>query len=376
MTESKIPLTRPLMTGNEITYLAQALASGHIAGAGPFTKKCEAYLESELGVRRVLMTSSGTHALDMAALLLVEAGDEVIVTSFTFVSTVNAFVLRGARPVFVDIRPDTLNIDHTQVERHISPRTKVIVVMHYAGISCEMDPILDVAARHGIAVVEDNAHGLFGSYTGRPLGSIGALAALSFHETKNFTCGEGGALIINDERYLARAEIIREKGTDRARFLRREVDKYRWVDVGSSYLMSDMQAAFLYAQFEARDRIQDERRRVWRHYLEHLPNWAKERQIGLPTVPANCHPAYHLFYLLMPSYDQRQALTAHLAKRRIYSTFHFLALHRSPMGLRLTCGQSSCPVSEAASDRLLRIPFFPQLRDHDLDRILVALDAF
>ncbi len=377
MTDARIPLTRPFTAGNELAYMAQVLASGHLAGAGPFTRKCEAVLESELGVPRVLLTSSGTHALEMAALLLnVGAGDEVIAPSFTFVTTVNAFVLRGARPTFVDIRPDTLNIDETQLERHISPRTKAILVTHYAGVSCEMDPILEIAARHGVAVVEDNAHGLFGGYNGKPLGSMGTLATLSFHESKNFTCGEGGALIINDEQYAERAEILREKGTDRARFLRGEVDKYRWVDLGSSYLMADVVAALLYAQLEARDRIQEGRRRAWRLYVDRLSDWARAGHIRLPTAPANCDPAYHLFYLVMPSRDQRRALSTHLAERNIYSTFHFLPLHHSPMGRRVAARPSDCPISESVADGLLRLPFFAQLRDDQIARVVNAVAEF
>ncbi|MCI0562151.1 MAG: dTDP-4-amino-4,6-dideoxygalactose transaminase, partial [Nitrososphaera sp.] len=266
--------------------------------------------------------TSCTHALEMAALLLdIRPGDEVIIPSFTFVSAANAFVLRGARPVFADIRPDTLNIDESQLEGLITPRTKAIVVMHYGGVGCEMDAIMEIAGRHGVAVVEDNAHGLFGKYRGRYLGTFGCLATLSFHETKNFSCGEGGALLINDAALVERAEIIREKGTDRSRFFRGQVDKYTWVDVGSSYLSSDLLAAFLYAQLEAREEIQARRRRIWHGYYEQLQEWAAANEVGLPWVPAHCEQSYHLFYLLMPSPEARQALIAHLKERGFWRCF-------------------------------------------------------
>jgi dTDP-4-amino-4,6-dideoxygalactose transaminase len=266
-----IPFNRALLLGPELDAMREAVAAGHIAGNGPFTRKCQSLLEQEVQVPKALLTTSCTHALEMSALLLnIGPGDEVILPSFTFVSTANAFVLRGAKPVFCDIRPDTLNLDENRLEALITPRTRAMVVVHYAGVGCEMDPIMKLAVRHGLSVVEDNAHGLFGRYKGKPLGSWGALAALSFHETKNFTCGEGGALFINAEKLIARAEIIREKGTDRARFFRGEIDKYTWVDVGSSYAPSDLLAAFLMGQFEARDRIQSRRQRVWNYYAEHL----------------------------------------------------------------------------------------------------------
>src|SRR5712691_333222 len=272
-----IPFNRPSLVGKELGYIADAIIRGQASGDGAYTRKCQVLLERALNGPRVFLTTSCTDALEMTALLLdFQPGDEVIVPSFTFVSTVNAFVLRGARPVFVDIRPDTLNLDEKQLDRLITPRTKAIVPVHYAGIACEMDTIVEIAARAGVAIVEDNAHGLFGKYRHRYLGTIGGLATQSFHETKNFTCGEGGALLINDPRYLERAEIIREKGTDRSRFFRGQVDKYTWVDIGSSYLPSDISAAYLYAQLEARERIQQKRRRVWEFYDEHLKDWAAD----------------------------------------------------------------------------------------------------
>src|SRR5216684_1091680 len=299
-----IPFNKPYVVGKEFEYIRQAIDNLHLSGDGLFTKRCEALLQQELGVPRALLTTSCTHALEMAALLLdIKPGDEIIIPSFTFVSTVNAFVLRGARPVFIDIRPDTLNLDESQLERLITPRTKAIVVVHYAGVGCDMDTIMQVAGQHGIAVVEDNAHGLFGKYRGKYLGTFGCLATQSFHETKNFTCGEGGALLINDSRYIERAEILREKGTDRSRFFRGQVDKYTWVDIGSSYLPSDVLAAFLFAQFEHRDQIQSQRKRIWNYYNENLAGWAEKNGVKVPFVPNYCDQSWHMFYLLMPSFE-------------------------------------------------------------------------
>ena len=305
----RIPFNRPFATGDEIAYMQAAIAGPKFSGDGRFTAECHALLEQSLGVAKALLTTSCTHALEMAALLLgIGPGDEVIVPAFTFVSTVNAFVLRGARPVFVDIRPDTLNIDEKQLEVRLTNNTKAIFLVHYAGIGCEMDAILRLAQRHRLAVVEDNAHGLFGKYRGRFLGTIGDMAALSFHETKNFTCGEGGALLLKEPHRVERAEIIREKGTNRSRFFRGEVDKYNWVDVGSSYLPSDLLAAFLRAQLEHRGQIQSARRKVWETYLRELSDWALENQVRLPVVPPECEQSYHMFYLIMPSLASRQAL--------------------------------------------------------------------
>jgi len=377
MTKYRIRFNRPCTMGNEQLYMAQAIADGRISGDGQFTRKCHAFLEQELGVPKALLTTSCTHALEMAALLLkIQPGDEVIVPSFTFVSTVNAFVLRGARPVFIDIRPDTLNLDETKLERLITPRTKSIALVHYAGVGCEMDTILEIAGRHGVAVFEDNAHGLFGKYKGKYLGTFGALAAQSFHETKNFTCGEGGALLINDPQYIERAEIIREKGTNRSRFFRGQVDQYTWIDIGSSYLPSDILAAFLYAQLEAREQIQAKRRRVWEYYYEHLQGWARDHDVRLPVVPDHCEQTYHMFHILMPSLEQRQALIAHLKARSILSVFHYLPLHLSGMGQRLGGRQSDCPVTEDVSDRLLRLPFYNELTEADQAYVVTAIKGF
>ncbi len=377
MASYRIPFNKPSLLGNELNYMAEAVRLHHISGDGHYTRRCQALLEQVLQAPRVLLTPSGTHALELIALLLdVREGDEVIVPSFTFVSTANAFVLRGARPVFADIRPDTLNLDETQLERLITPRTRAIVVVHYAGVGCEMEAILEIARRHGVAVVEDNAHGLFGAYKGKPLGTFGCLAALSFHETKNITCGEGGALIINDPQYIERAEIIREKGTDRARFFRGEVDKYTWVDVGSSYLLSDLLAAFLYAQLEVREQIQAKRRRIWEYYAEHLTEWAEAHGVRLPYVPPHCQPSYHLFYLLMPSLEERQALIAHLKARSILSVFHYQPLHLSEMGRRFGGHPGQCPVTEDVSDRLLRLPFYNSMTEEELAAVVSALKDF
>ncbi len=373
----KVPFNRPSLEGNELVYMAQAITNRHISGDGPFTQRCRELLERLLGVPRVLLTTSGTHALELIALLLdVRPEDEVIIPSFTFVSTANAFVLRGARPVFADIRPDTLNLDEAQLERLITPRTKAIVVVHYAGVGCEMDAILEIARHHGVAVVEDNAHGLLGAYKDKPLGTFGALAALSFHETKNITCGEGGALIINDPQYIERAEVIRERGTDRTRFFRGEVDKYTWVDIGSSYVLSDLLAAFLYAQLEARERIQMKRRRIWEYYAEHLRDWAKAHGVRLPYVPPHCQQSYHMFYVLMPSLEERQALIAHLKARGILSVFHYHPLHLSAMGRRFGGRLGQCPVTEDVSDRLLRLPFYSSLTEEDQAYVVAALKEF
>jgi dTDP-4-amino-4,6-dideoxygalactose transaminase len=364
---------RPAVTGRELDYMRQAIERGMISGDGVFTKRCQALLEQITGARKALLTTSCTHALEMAALLLdLRLGDEVVCPAFTFVSTINAFVLRGARPVFVDIRADTLNLDERALEGAITPRTKAILVMHYAGVACEMDIIMSVASRHGLPVVEDNAHGLFGRYNGRPLGSFGAMATLSFHETKNVTCGEGGALLLNDDRYIERAEIIREKGTNRSRFFRGEIDKYTWVDVGSSYLPSELLAAYLLAQLESRDDIQRRRHAIWSGYASALSTGAA-RALRLPIVPAGCeHPA-HLFYVLAPSLDARTALIAAMRARQILIVFHYQPLHISEMG-RLLGGQAGqCPVTEDISDRLVRLPCYFQLRDDEQARVVDGL---
>jgi dTDP-4-amino-4,6-dideoxygalactose transaminase len=373
----RIPFNRPFFSGKEFEFIQEAIANWQLSGDGAFTKKCHALLEKELGIPKALLTTSCTHALEMAALLLdIKVGDEVIVPSFTFSSTANAFVLRGARPVFIDIRRDTLNLDETKLESLVTPCTKAIVVVHYAGVGCEMDAIMQVALRHGIPVVEDNAHGLFGKYRGKYLGAIGCLAAQSFHETKNFTCGEGGALLINDSQYIDRAEILREKGTNRSRFFRGQVDKYTWVDVGSSYLPSDILAAFLYAQLKVREIIQSKRKRIWKYYEEHLGDWAADRGVQLPFVPSHCEQPHHMFYLVLPSFEARQAFITYLNTREINSVFHYLPLHLSRMGRRFGGKKGDCPVTEETSERLLRLPFYNDLTEADQARVLAALKDF
>jgi dTDP-4-amino-4,6-dideoxygalactose transaminase len=375
--EYPIPFNRSAVIGRELDYITEALEIGQIAGDQTFTQRCQRLLEEALQVPKALLTTSCTHALELAALLLdLRPGDEVIVPSFTFVSTVNAFVLRGAWPVFIDIRQDTLNMDEAQVERLLTPRTKAIVPVHYAGVACEMDVIMDIASRHAVAVVEDNAHGLFGSYRGRKLGTFGTFSAQSFHETKNFTCGEGGALLLNDARYIERAEIVREKGTDRSRFFRGQVDKYTWVDIGSSYLMSDVLAAFLYGQLEVWQQIQQRRRRIWEYYDRHLGDWARQRGIRTPVVPPHCDQAYHMYYVLLPSLERRAELIEHLKKRGILSVFHYLPLHLSAMGQRFGGKPGGCPVTENVSERLLRLPFYNTLSEFQQEKVVAALFEF
>jgi dTDP-4-amino-4,6-dideoxygalactose transaminase len=377
MSQYLIDFNKPELTGNEFRYIQQAIENRHISGDGEFTRKCHVLLEAQLGVPKVLLTTSCTHALEMAALLIeISPGDEVILPSFTFVSTANAFVLRGARPVFCDVRPDTLNLDERQLDSLITPRTRAIVAVHYAGVGCEMDAILAASQAHSVPVVEDNAHGLFGKYKGQNLGAFGTLATQSFHETKNITCGEGGALLINDPEYIERAEILREKGTNRSRFFRGQIDKYTWVDLGSSYLPSDILAAFLYAQLEMRQNIQTRRQRIWQYYFNALQNWAASNPVQLPNVPAHCEQAYHMFYLLMPDLENRQAMIAHLKQQGILSVFHYLPLHLSDMGRRFGGKPGDCPVTERVSDQLLRLPFYNTLSQAEQDQVIDAILSY
>ncbi|HXU72926.1 MAG TPA: dTDP-4-amino-4,6-dideoxygalactose transaminase [Polyangia bacterium] len=372
-----IPFNRPGLVGDEERYVAEAMRSGHLSGDGPFSRRCHALLEETPGAGKALLTTSCTDALEMTALLLdLRPGDEVILPSFTFVSTANAFALRGARPVFADVQRDTLNLDPALLPPLITPRTRAIVVVHYAGVGCEMDAILDIARRHGLPVIEDNAHGLYGRWRGRWLGTFGALATQSFHETKNVTCGEGGALLVNDPAFVERAEILREKGTNRSRFFRGQVDKYTWVDIGSSFLMSDLQAAFLCAQLERWRDIQARRARIWERYARGLGSWAAEHGVALPTIPAHCEQAFHMFYLVLPSLASRTALIAHLKARGIMAVFHYLPLHLSEMGLRFGGRAGQCPVTEDVSDRLLRLPFYGELGEADQERVIASVREF
>ncbi|HEU4349995.1 MAG TPA: dTDP-4-amino-4,6-dideoxygalactose transaminase [Actinoplanes sp.] len=369
----RIPFNRPYLARREIEYLTEAAVSGRTSGDGPFTRRATALLEHLTGTP-ALLTTSCTHALELTALLLdLRPGDEVIMPSFTFVSTANAYVLRGAVPVFVDIRPDTLNIDERAVEAAVTPRTKAVVVVHYGGVACEMDAIGKIARHHRIPVIEDNAHGLGAAYRGRPLGSFGALATLSFHATKNISCGEGGALLLTDERYQERAEILREKGTDRSRFFRGQVDKYRWMDLGSSYLPSDVLAAGLTAQLEAFDEIQCRRHEVWRAYHAAFA----DLELIRPTVPAGCDHSAHLYYLLMPDLKRRQGLLEHLASRGVQGAFHYQPLHDAPAGQRTgRAGPGGCPVTSDVADRLVRLPLHAGLSDGEVATVIEAVRSY
>jgi len=373
----KVDFNHPAPVGNELEYIRQAIESAHISGDGTFTKKCHALLENQLGVSKALLTTSCTHALEMSAILLdIQPGDEVIFPDFTFVSTVNAFVLRGARPVFLDIRPDTLNLDESRLEAALTPRTKAIVVVHYAGVGCEMDAIMEIAGNQNIPVVEDNAHGLFAKFREKYLGTFGCMATQSFHETKNFTSGEGGALLITDPAFVERAEIIREKGTNRSRFFRGQVDKYTWMDIGSSYLPSEILAAFLFAQLEQREKIQSQRKQVWEIYYAGLKDWASAHGVQLPYIPEHCEQPYHMFYMLMPDLDLRQKMIAFLHERGIISVFHYLPLHLSEMGGKFGGRPGDCPVTEQVSDQLIRLPFHNSLTSSDVELVIENIREF
>ena len=369
-----VPFNLPYMVGRELEYIAEAVRLGQLAGDGLFTRRCQAWLERELRARRVLLTHSCTAALEMSALLCeVGPGDEVVMPSFTFVSTANAFLLRGARPVFVDVRQDTLNLDESLVEEAVTPRTRVIVPVHYAGVACEMDVVLGIAERYGLRVVEDAAQGMGASYKGSPLGSLGHLGTLSFHETKNLISGEGGALIIQDEELLARAEILRDKGTNRASFFRGEVDKYTWLDVGSSFLPSELVAAFLLAQLEEAEGIMTRRREIFATYQEALQDLETEGRIRLPVLPEHCRHNGHLFYVLLPTTEERDELLAQLRRSGVDAVFHYVPLHQSPMGRRLGYECGSLPVTEAASNHLLRLPSFFGLEDRQQEKVIEEL---
>jgi dTDP-4-amino-4,6-dideoxygalactose transaminase len=373
-----IPFNRPNVAGAEEAYLAQAITGGLLSGDGPFTRRATDLLTDIVGATAGLLTTSCTHALELSAILLdLAPGDEVILPSFTFCSTANAYALRGAVPVFVDCRPDTLNLDERLIEAAITLRTRAIVVMHYAGVGCDMDAITAIADRYGLAVIEDNAHGLGGTYRGRALGSIGVMATQSFHETKNVQCGEGGALLFNDPCYFQRAEIIREKGTNRSHFFRGLVDKYRWVDLGSSFLPSDLLAAFLTAQLEQFEESQRRRHAVWSRYDTDLVDWATANGVTRPVVPADrVHPA-HIYYLLTPSLDERQALLAHLKRRGVHATFHYQPLHSAPAGVRYgRVAPDGCPVTEDIADRLIRLPLYAGMSEGDLDRVVRAVQSY
>lgn len=373
----RIPFSRATLVGRELELVREAVESGHLSGDGEFARRCELLLEEALGADRVLLTSSCTHALELAALLLdIGPEDEVIVPSFTFVSTAAAFALRGAKIVFADIRPDTLNIDERSLPELVTDRTRAIVPVHYAGVGCEMEPIVELAEERRLSLVEDNAHGLHGRYRGRQLGTFGALAAQSFHETKNFTCGEGGALVINDPELVERGEVVREKGTNRKAFFRGQVDKYTWVDLGSSYLLSELQAAFLLAQLQERDAVEQPRQRIWFTYYEALSGWAKEIGARLPFVPSYCDQPYHMFYIVLPSLEVRSDLVEHLKRKGILAVFHYMPLNVSQMGARFGAQAGQCPVTEDISDRLLRLPFYTGLTSSDQEEVIETVTSF
>jgi dTDP-4-amino-4,6-dideoxygalactose transaminase len=369
----KVPFNKPYMTGRELWLISQAHANGHLSGDGGFTRRCHAWLEAQTGCSKALLTHSCTAALEMAALLLdLQPGDEVIMPSFTFVSTANAFALRGAIPVFVDIRPDTLNIDERLIEAAITPRTKAICVVHYAGVACEMDAIMAIATTHGIHVVEDAAQGIFSTYKGRPLGAIGALGALSFHETKNVISGEGGALLVNAERFAERAEIIREKGTNRSKFFRGQVDKYTWVEVGSSYLPGEIVAAFLAAQFEEAAQINKRRMEIWKNYDAWAEPLEREGLARRPIVPGHCAHNAHMYYLLLPSLGVRSRVIESLKVQGICAVFHYIPLHSSPAGQRYGRVSGSMQTTNDVSDRLVRLPLWLGIEDV-LDQVQQAV---
>ena len=371
MTEIKIPFNKPSFTGKELEYIKEAVLSGKISGDGIYTEKCHKSLERKFNARKVLLTTSCTHALEMASILLdLKAGDEVIVPSYTFVSTVNAFMLRGAKPVFVDIRLDTKNIDENFIEEKITKNTKAIFPVHYAGISCDMDTIMDIARRHNIYVVEDAAQGVNAKYGNKYLGTIGTFGCYSFHETKNFICGEGGALVINNERFLERAEIIREKGTNRSKFFRGEVDKYTWVDIGSSYLPSDILAAFLFAQLENIEKITSIRKKIYERYYGGLISLEKEGIINLPAIPTPCVSNYHMFYIEVKNETERNNLIEYLKEEGVSSVFHYVPLHLSPMGLELGYKKGDFPVTEDISERLLRLPFYNEITEEEQEYVI------
>ncbi|MGE8215085.1 dTDP-4-amino-4,6-dideoxygalactose transaminase [compost metagenome] len=370
-----IPFNKPFMTGQELVNITHAHANGHLSGDGPFTKQCHAWLNARTGASASLLTHSCTAALEMAALLLdLVPGDEVIMPSYTFVSTSNAFVLRGAVPVFVDVRADTLNIDEALIEAAITPRTRAICVVHYAGVSCEMDTILAIAARHGLAVVEDAAQGIMSTYKGRPLGTLGDLGALSFHETKNIISGEGGALLCRDATHAERAEIIREKGTNRSRFFRGQVDKYTWVDVGSSFLPGEITAAFLAAQMDAAEDITARRLAIWERYHQWAAPHEAAGRLTRPTIPAHCTHNAHMYYMLLPSLEARTAFIQSLRQDGVQAVFHYIPLHSSPAGLEHGRTGSSMQVTNDISERLVRMPLWIGV-ESQLDKVLEAAEA-
>jgi dTDP-4-amino-4,6-dideoxygalactose transaminase len=369
--DAPILFHKPYMTGNEIPYMLKVIQSGKLNGDGIFSQSCHEFLEKRFRASKVLLTTSCTAALEMAAILLdIQMGDEIILPPFTFVSSANAFLLRGAKPVFVDIRPDTLNIDETRIESAVTAKTKAIVPVHYAGISAEMDAIRQIAQKHQLKVVEDAAQGVNAQYKNRFLGTIGDIGAYSFHATKNVTCGEGGAIVLNDEQYCERAEILREKGTNRKKFLRGEIDQYTWVDMGSSFLIADLLAAFLFAQLEQMEEITSKRKKIYEAYADALRPLEKKGIIRLPVIPSECTPNYHTFYILLETGERRNWLIQKLQEKKIFSTFHFIPLHTSPYGKKFGYREGDFPVSESLSKRLLRLPFHLGLTPKEQEKVI------
>lgn len=373
-----LEFNRSSLAGKELDFVVQSIQSGQISGDRKFSRDCESLLQKFFGERStVKITTSCTHALEMTGLLLdLKPGDEVIVPSFTFVSSASAFSLRGATIKFADIREDTLNIDETKLDHLITARTKAIVVVHYAGVGCEMDEIESIARKHGIDIIEDNAHGLFGKYKGRPLGTIGRFATQSFHETKNITCGEGGALVLNEPSDVGLAEMIREKGTNRAEFFRGEVNKYGWKELGSSYVMSDILAAFLFGQLSAWESIQTRRQAIWTNYNLELSDWARQNNVRRPFVPAYCDQAYHMFQLRFPDRVNRDAFISHLKRQQVHAVFHYLPLHESEYSERMGWNHCDCPVTSHVSDTLVRLPFFHSMTESEQNKVIEATHSF
>jgi len=373
-----IPFNKPPLTGNEEKYLLESMKSSKISGDGEFTKRCHTWFEEKLGCHKVLLTTSCTHALEMAAILIdTQHGDEIIMPSYTFVSTANAFALRGAKIVFVDIRPDTMNIDETLIEAAITPKTKAIVPVHYAGVACEMDTIMEIAQRHNLFVIEDAAQGMMSSYKGKPLGTIGHMGAYSFHETKNYTsAGEGGLLIINDERFINRAEIIREKGTNRSQFFRGMVDKYSWVDIGSSYLLNDISAAYLWGLLENADSINNDRLNSWKDYYEALAELERQKFINLPKTPETCQHNAHMFYIKVKDLDERTSLLKYLTEHEINAVFHYVPLHSAVAGLTFGRLEGADLFTTKESERLIRLPMYYGLKKEDIEYIVQRIQKF
>lgn len=372
-----IPFNRPSLTGDEIELISESISNGHISGNGPFTIETEKLLTDITTSHRTLLTTNCTHALELAARILrLGPGDEVIVPAFTFVSTAAAIALTGARPVFVDVTPDTLNLDPNLVEQAITPKTKAVFTVHYAGVGDKVDQLAQLCNDKDLALVEDNAHGLGGTFQGKPLGAFGHMSTFSFHETKNFTCGEGGALTLNSPKFVELAEILREKGTDRARFLRGQVDKYTWVDIGSSWVPSDMLAAFLLAQLKNFDAIQMRRHHVWSRYSDELSEWALNQRVRLPQVPVQAGHSAHMFYLHLKDVETRDRFIQHMSDKGVMTVFHYQALNTSDVGKRLGGFSGQCPVSESAAQTLVRLPLFTDLKEHEIDQVICAVKDF